>query len=126
MFSVQDIYDMSIHMVLLHVVDPAYARFAMIHAMLQLICCIWLSLSLVNQSHQAVASTFETMHTMRSICMCGSVLDKAPPSSQHSLHAGNNGLHAKPDKRSAAIETLAVWQNRAAVAQAAGSVKQNV
>ncbi len=117
---------MSIHMVLLHVVDPAYARFAMIHAMLQLICCIWLSLSLVNQSHQAVAGTFETMHTMRSICMCGSVLDKAPPSSQHSLHAGNNGLHAKPDKRSAAIETLAVWQNRAAVARAAGSVKYNV
>ena len=82
--------------------------------MLQLICWIGLSLSLVTQSHQAVAGTPKT---------CGAILGKALLGSRHSLHAGNNGLHAKPDKRSAAIETLAVWQNRAAVARAAGSVK---
>ncbi len=85
--------------------------------MLQLICWIGLSLSLVTQSHQAVAGTLET---------CVAILGKALPGSQHSLHAGNNGLHAKPEKGPAAIETLVVWQNRAAVAREAGSVKQNV
>ena len=62
----------------------------------------------------------------RTLTTCGIILSKAPLGSQHSLHAGNNGLHAKPEKRSAAIEALAVWQNRAAVTREAGSVKQNV
>lgn len=60
------------------------------------------------------------------MCTHGATFYKALPGSQHSLRAGNNGLHAKPEKGPAAIETLVVWQNRAAVAREAGSVKQNV
>lgn len=50
-------------------------------------------------------------------------MGKALLGSQQSLHAGHNGLHAKPGKGPAAIETLAVWQNRAAVAGEAGFLK---
>lgn len=48
MLSVQGIYNTLIHMTLLHVLGPVYASFAM----LQLICYVALSLSLVTQSHQ--------------------------------------------------------------------------